>query len=304
MSQGGAAVLVGSLLAVSALGVARTQPRLAHTAHEVKETDDVYAFPPPAQLKAVVLGYDAAAVDLLWAKLLVEFGVHWHEKRSFHPDPYVDAIVYLEPSYDRIYRFVDTLLCYHPLHATADDARKTRAILEQGTRNRPWDFEVWQELGQFSAFLGPGFLPSDDDAEKDRWRHDGALAMMKAVDLGGPASGALIAATMLDRSGEPKAAIEALKRSYAYIDDPDERAAIAAKLARLKASEGFAAEQKAMAQIGTLRTEDWPFLTTVELLLIGPFPDPARCAGPAAADDPDCTRDWDTLLANPMAPPP
>ncbi len=176
--------LVAALLVVSALGVARLQPRLAHAAHDVKERDEVYALPPPAQLKAFVLGYDAATVDLLWAKLLVEFGIHWHEKRTFHPDPYIDAILYLEPTYDRIYRFADTLLCYHPLHATEADARKARGVLERGTLERPWDFEVWQEYGQFSAFLGPGFLPDTAEAEKDRWRHDGALAMMKAVDLG------------------------------------------------------------------------------------------------------------------------
>ncbi len=301
MKGGAAAALISALLAVSALGVARTQPRLARTAHDVKETDEVYAFPPPAQLKAFTLGYDAAAVDLLWAKLLVEFGIHWHEKREFHPDPYVDAIVYLEPTYDRIYRFADTLLCYHPIHATADDARKTRAILEEGTRNRSWDFEVWQEYGQFSAFLGPGFLSSGDEAEKERWRHDGALAMMKAVDLGGPASGSLIAATMLDRSGETKAAIESLKRSYAYNEDPEARAEIAAKLDRLKASEGFAAEQKAMETIESIGKNDWPFLTKVELLLLGPFPDPARCAGPGSAGDSACVRDWDALTADPTA---
>lgn len=300
----GGAGLVGALLLVSALGVARTQPRLARTAHEVKEKDEVYALPPPAQLKAFVLGYNAAAVDLLWAKLLVEFGLHWHEKRDFHPDPYIDAILYLEPTYDRIYRFADTLLCYHPLHANEADARKTRAILERGTRERPWDFEVWQEYGQFSAFLGPGFLPEGAAAERERWRRDGALAMMKAVDLGAPSSGALIAATMLDRSGERTAAIASLKRSYAYNEDPEERAEIARKLARLQASEGFAAEEKAMATIEAIGKNDWPFLTKTQLLLLGPFPDPALCAGAASADNPGCARDWDTLVGSGAAAPP
>jgi hypothetical protein len=295
------AALVGALLAVSALGVARTQPRLASIAHDATERDEVYALPPPSQLKVLALGYDAATVDLLWSKLLVEFGIHWHEKQDFHPDPYIDAILYLEPTYDRIYRFADTLLCYHPLHATAADARKTRDILERGTRERPWDFEVWQEYGQFIAFLGPGFLSNDDEAEKTRWRHDGALAMMKAVDLGAPSSGVLIAATMLDRSGERKAAIESLERVYAYNDDPEQRAEIAAKIGRLKASEGFAAQQQAMAKIDAILGSDWPLLTKPELLLIGPFPDAAACAGPASRDDLACTRSWDDVIAPPAA---
>ena len=167
----------------------------------MKDHDDVNTLPPPSQLKAFALGYDSAAVDLLWSDLLVAFGAHWHEKREFHADPYLDAMLYLEPTYARVYRFADTLLCYHPLHATEADARRTRAILEQGTRERPWDFEVWQEYGQFIAFLGPAYLKSATEAEKDAWRRDGALAMAKSVDLGAPGVGSLIASTMLGAIG-------------------------------------------------------------------------------------------------------
>ncbi len=298
----GGAGLVAALVVVSALGVARTQPRLARLAHDVKEKDEVYSLPPPAQLRVFVLGYDAAAVDLLWAKLLVEFGIHWHDKREFHADPYIDAILYLEPTYDRIYRFADTLLCYHPLHGTEADARKTRAILERGTRERPWDFEVWQEYGQFSAFLGPGFLTSADTAEKDRWRRDGALAMARAADLGAPSSGALIAATMLDRYGEHNAAVEALTRQYAADDDPDDRAEIAAKLARLEATDLFTPERKAMETLESLRA-DWRFLPTTDFLLLGPFVEADRCVGPASVDDPVCDRDWQSRIVDPAAAP-
>lgn len=288
--------LVAALLFVSALGVARTQPRLAQSAHDAKEKDEIYAFPPPATLKAAVLGYDAAAVDLLWAKLLVEFGIHWHEKREFHADPFIEAILYLEPTYDRVYRFADTLLCYHPLHANEADARKTRAILERGTRERPWDYEVWQEYGQFSAFLGPGFLTKDDEAaERDRWRREGALAMAKASDLGARGFGALIAATMLERYGEHEAAIEALERQYAAHDDPDERAEIQAKIDRLKEGKRFAVQASAIAKIDAIGA-DWRFLTKDQFLLLGPFPDPALCAGLAASGTPECPQDWDAVI--------
>ncbi len=84
----------------AAAGVAATQPRLANTVHEAKESYDVVVFPPPAQLRAAVLGWDAAAVDMLWAKLLVEYGTHFSEHREFTEIPrYVDAILELEPTY-------------------------------------------------------------------------------------------------------------------------------------------------------------------------------------------------------------
>src|SRR3977135_578705 len=188
------------LLVAAALGVARMQPRLAHTVRAVKEKEDVYLLPPPAQLRAATLGWDAAAGDLLWAKLLVEYGTHWSEHREFRDVPkYVDAILELEPTYAPIYRYVDTMLAYRPLQGTEDDARKARAYLERGTRERSQDPRLWMQYGQFVAFIGPSFLHTDKDREA--WRTDGAKAIGHAVELGADAERALTVATVLTKSG-------------------------------------------------------------------------------------------------------
>ena len=79
-------------VAIGAIGVWRTQPRLATKVHEVKAREDVYALPPPRELNALTLGYRSSAVDLLWAKLLVEYGIHWGEHRNFTDlDNYIHA---------------------------------------------------------------------------------------------------------------------------------------------------------------------------------------------------------------------
>jgi hypothetical protein len=293
--------LVGALLAVSIAGVARTQPRLAAVAHEVKEREDVYAFPPPSELRASVLGYDAAAVDLLWAKLLVEYGIHWYEQREMHPDPYIDTILAIEPTYGPAYRFADTLLCYRPLHGTAADARKARALLERGTHERPGDYEVWLEYGQFSLYLGPSFLTGE--AEKDAWRREGARALTHVTELGGDPAISLAAASLLSRFGEREATIHALERNYAVsADDPDRQAQILRKLAGLRASDEEEKSERAMQR--TLQTvngmwrRDWPFLGFDAFLLLGPAPPVARCAGPASADERECARDWGPFLSD------
>ena len=168
--------VAGLLLAVAAAGVAYTQPRVARTAHAVKEGEDVYAFPPPVHLRASVLGWSAATVDLLWADLLVEYGTHWSEHRDFTTIPqYVDAILELEPTYQPLYRYVDTLLAYRPMLGTERDVKLARGYLERGTRERPDDAKVWNQYGQFLAFIGPSFL--HDEAEKAAWRRDGAEAI-------------------------------------------------------------------------------------------------------------------------------
>ncbi len=291
------ALLVSSLLVVSALGVARVQPRLARTAHDVKQRDDIYLLPPPAELKMMSLGYHAAAADILWAKLLVEYGTHWQEKRAWpHASRYFDGILELEPDYPLVYRFADTLMVYRPLIGTEEDCRGARRYLERGTRERPLDHEVWMHYGQFVAFTAPSFLK--DRPEIERWRKDGAEAIARAVELGGDADRSVTVATILGKSGEREAAIRQLRRAYVLTDDPSVRTTIANKLQILQASAEKAAMEKDTRFIESNWRKDFAFLPREGYMLMGPFNDAALCAGRDSATDIDrkCPRTWDEAL--------
>lgn len=291
--------LVSALLLVTAAGgVAYTQPRLATTVHQVRERDDIYALPPPSQLRAAALGYDAAAVDLLWSSLLVEYGTHWSEHRDFTTIPqYVDAILALEPTYEPIYRYVDTLLAYRPMLGTERDVRLARQYLERGTRERPDDPKVWTTYGQFLAFEGPSFLK--DDAEKDAWRKDGAEALGHAVEIGADADRALPAATLLTRAGATQAAIRYLEHAYAFTEHPsmaEVHESIGQRLAALQATTiRDAADAQGKAIDARWSAELEPVDRSLYLLL-GPVVDTARCAGIEAGASPGCARDWEPAL--------
>jgi hypothetical protein len=277
-------------------GVARLQPRLAATAHELKEAGDVYPLPPPSELHAATLGWDAAAVDLLWSNLLVDYGTHWTEHRDFLQTPkYADAILELEPTYAPLYRYIDTMLAYRPLQGTDDDVRKARAYLERGTRERPEDRDLWMQYGQFTAFIAPSFL--HDPAEIARWREDGASAMGRAVELGGDAERALTAASMLTQAGATQAAIGYLEHAYAFTEHPSMASVHEAIGRRLAALETNGMRQAADAEAREI-DERWqselPFLSRDQYLMLGPSVDPLRCAGLGAANDPACVRDWAT----------
>ncbi|MDP9148762.1 MAG: hypothetical protein M3O36_02295 [Myxococcota bacterium] len=284
-----------ALFGLGVLGVARTQPELAATVHAVRE-DDVYGLPPPVQLHAATLGWDAAVVDLLWAKLLVEYGIHWSEHREFRDVPnYVDAMLELEPDYAPVYKFIDTMLAYRPLQGTEDDVRKAKEYLERGTRERANDPNVWLEYGQFLAFVGPSFL--QDPSERDAWRKSGASAMGHAVELGADADRALTAASMLSRAGATEEAKRYLERAYAFTEHPSMREvhdAIGRNLAALHASAIRDDADAAARALDERWRRELPFLSRSRYLLLGPVVDPARCAGLAAARDPECDRDWET----------
>ena len=291
-------VAAGLLLALAIAGVTATQPPLARVVHSVKERDDVSALPPAEEVRAATLGWDAAAVDLLWAKLLVEYGTHWSEHMDFKDVPrYVDAILAIEPTYAPVYRYIDTMLAYRPLQGTEGDVRLARSYLEQGTRLRPDDADLWLEYGQFLAFVGPSFL--HDEGEREAWRKEGGEAIGHAVELGAEADRALSAATLLTQSGEKAQAIRYLERAYAFTEHPSMTSvhdAIGRKLATLQASAARDAADDAARAIDDHWRRMMPYVARDRYLLVGPAVDPARCAGLGASARPECARSWDGVV--------
>jgi hypothetical protein len=290
-----AGMACAGLVAASLAVVARLQPHLAAEAHDAKEADDLYTLPPPAELRAATLGWNAAAVDLLWTTLLVEYGTHWSSHREFRDVPlYADAILALEPTFAPLYRYIDTLLAYRPLVGTEDDVRLARAYLERGTRERPDDEHVWAEYGQFTAFIAPSFL--HDAAERAAWRTTGAEALGHAVELGADADDALAAASLLDSASARPQAIHFLERAYAIAPTGSEVSeALGARLAALQASAIRDAMDRAQAAFEARREREMPYEESALYRLLGPRVSVARCAGIERADDPACVRNWGAI---------
>jgi hypothetical protein len=238
----------------------------------------------------MTLGYRAAAADAIWAKLIVEYGTHWQEKRPFVDAPrYLDAILALEPTYPLVYKYADTLIVYRPPRGTEEDWYTAKKYLERGIRERPLDHEVWLHYGQFLAFMSTAFL-SDAQAIA-RFRREGAEAIMRAVELGADIDSSLTAATILNKYGERDSAVRDLQRKYAITDDPQQRELIAMKLAQLDATAEREAIERDMRLIEERWRKEYNFLTRDAYMLLGPISDPLRCGR-----DAPCARDWNEAL--------
>ncbi len=286
-----ATLLVVALTALALVGIGRVQPALARTTHLVKERDDLYALPPPEELKVATLGYRSAAVDLLWAKMLVGYGTHFEEKTRF-PDVthYLDAILVLDPDYRPAYRYADTLLFYHPGGvADASDIATIRVYMNRAFAARPYDGALWLQYGQFLAFTSVSVMPDD---QRDSLQAEGARLMARGVELGAETSRILSVATLLDRNGARAAAIDGLRRSYSLTDDPHTRDQIAARLASLEGTAQRDEAERAMKRVETRWREDFAFLSRGEYLLIGPVVDRLACVGPSRGTRPECAVDW------------
>jgi hypothetical protein len=281
--------IVGIVLVIlAAAGIGIVQPRLATDIKQGARRDDIFVLPPPNQLRAMTLGYKAAAADLLWAKLIVEHGVHWEERRAFPDIPnYVDGILALDPDHTTVYEFVDTLLLFTPVGGTEADARRARSYLERGTRQRPYDPDAWLRYGQFMAYLAPSYVK--DPNEVEQWKRDGAFAIGRAVELGADADRSLAATSILSKTGERAAAIKHLQHAYALTDDLETRRQIKLKL------ESLAASVESEATLGIVEHEwrtRFPFASRGTTLLLGPYRDPSACAGPTSRELRKCPQDW------------
>jgi hypothetical protein len=286
LSRGELFGILGAVVAVA--GIALWQPSLAKENDTLRLRSDVHTLPPPAHMQKLAFGYNASIADLLWAKVLVEQGLHWQEKRRFDEMPsYLDGILALEPRFKTVYEYVDTLMLMQYEPGSPEDARRVRGYLERGTRELPYDPEIWLHYGQYLAFLAPSYLK--EKSEIDQWRVDGANALARAVELGADADRSLSAATLLDKAGQRKAAVAQLQRAYALADNPETRRQIRLRLQRMNAQ--IEAEDTLDA-VETLHQESYPFLSRDSVLLIGPRVNPARCAGPSSRADAECARSW------------
>ena len=278
-----------------AIGIGTLQPRLAHDIFKLKERDDVVLLPPPDRLRSLTFGYRAVAADLLWVKLIVESGIHTQERRAFPEMPrYIDAIIAVEPDHQPLYVFVDALLLLTSVKTTEKEARIARAYLERGTRERPYDAELWLHYGQFLAFLGPSWLT--DEKEIEAWRRDGALAMLKAVELGADPGRSLAAVTLLRNAGETKAAVAYLQNAYAIADDDETRLQIMLRFQQLGVS--VMDNDTARNTVDTEWQVHYPFVSRGTTLLIGPRRSPVLCAGPGSWSKKACPRDWSSAIYN------
>jgi hypothetical protein len=300
VSSGRAGLVAALTAAASLAGIVGFQPALARDATLARSKADIFLLPPPRELKAMSLGYRSALCDLLWAKLLVEYGRHWSEKRTLqHEDlvRFLDGIIALDDDFPPIYKYVDTLLVYRPPKGELRDARAARAYLARGTESHPRDPAIWLHYGEFVSYLGPAWL--ETEGERDQWRREGALAIVRAVELGAKSDRTLGAAALLSRTGERDAARRALERAYAVAESDEARSDIQRQLESLHATESVEERERRRLLVERRRRRAMPFVSPTMFLLLGP-PRPAlACFGPGSSARPPCASDWPAALAAP-----
>lgn len=273
------------LVGVAVVGLTRAPLSQAH--HKTKEGRDVYALAPPDQVVVSSLGYRAAAADVILAHVLVSAGLHLQEKRLFEfAADYLDTVNALDPKFRDGYRFADAIITLQTVPVPVEKYYRAREILRRGTRELPYDQELWLSAGQFLAYLAPAVITSEP--ERSAWRQEGARFLARACELIGSNENipyqCYTAATLFRQSGNNEASRAMLERMRLLVDDPELLQLIDAKLATLAGESALDEARERSARFERWWRSDLPSLSRVGIVALGPRFDPFACAHANASD--------------------
>ena len=272
---------------VAALALALGRAPLLRTHARTSAGRDVYALAPPQQVVVGSLGYRAALADLIFAHVLVSAGVHLHEKRLFEfAAQYLETVNALDPKFRDGYRFADAIITLQTAKVPPEMYHQARVILARGTRELPYDQELWSAAGQFLAYLAPAVLTSQQ--EKTEWQQEGARYLARACELIGSNEAipyhCYTAATLFSKAGNVAASRSFLEKMRLVVDDPELQHLIDAKLRSLAGDEAQHAAQERAGRFERVWRNDLPFISRGAESALGPGFDPFACARPAGAE--------------------
>ncbi|MGZ5967168.1 MAG: hypothetical protein ACXWP4_05840, partial [Polyangiales bacterium] len=260
---------IALLVIAAAFGADLLRARTATHLHKVKESDDVYALPPPAYVNAMSLGYRDVVASILWASTLYQYGEHVGQNRRFqYSTQYLRTILELDPGFRPAYRFASAIVTMQAVQPSRDELEITKQLLENGTRELPSDAEVWGAYASYLMFEGSQFL---DEKTKAAWRVQGAPAATRAVELGYFMDSLAISGSIfLERAGDRDLAIAQLERAYAVAPTDETRDRIAARLRRLQAQESLSRVERVQKFLVGRWRDEAPWLNEGLFVLMGP----------------------------------
>lgn len=226
-----AAVLaaLASILGARALGAHANQTRATWP----KAIDLPFA-PSPGSAPYASLGYREMLADLLWIRAVGYVG--GDDDRAAGTRALVEAIVALDPRFERVYPFTGAALSAMGTEPSTDDLLASIRLLERGMREFPENCKLPLLAGQVYTVE----LESDDPEQVARWQLEGARYLERAVRIQGcPKDVATVAAHLRTKLGQRDKAVRDLRELILYTDDRVQREKLIAKLAEIE--EGDAA---------------------------------------------------------------
>jgi hypothetical protein len=224
--------------------------------------------PSPESAAYVSLGYRELVADLLWIRLVGYVG--GNDDRAEGSRALLEAIIALDPEFERVYGFIGAAMSGLTTEPSTDDLLAAIRLLEIGMQHFPASYR----LPLVAGHIYTGELETDDPEQRKRWDLAGVLMFDRSTRVpGAPKTVATAAAHLRTKHGQREKAIEDLRELIVYTTDPGDRQLLVDKRAAL--SESSAADIDYELEVEARRFEQaWqttrPELPPTQFLLVGP----------------------------------
>ena len=255
-------VVLSSMLVVClAAGVWGLRDRATTRYFETQRYEDIYYLPPPAWLQVMSLGHRRALADLIWLKSLIYFGEEFaHEGAVKHVFDYGDAMLALDPDFERVYRWIGMAGVYTPKESPIEYLERSIQVLRDGVDRFPNSGRLAWEAGATIAYELVPRLPRDHP-EREALRLEASEHMISAARLGGgPPWLVLTNATTLGKLGQAERQQRHLEEMYAMVKDPDVKEQIEIRLSVLRDQAYAEAFKTAHEEFEARRRAEFPYM--------------------------------------------
>ena len=197
---------------------------------------DVFVLPAPGAARMLAAGYTEAAADAVWARSLVYHGEKFAKKldsKNLHA--YLDALTTLDPMFRSPYAWSGYAVAFAHWSGIPQPADLDYAVrlLRLGLDRFPDDPELHGILGYQLYYELPRWVKDPEIVL--RAKVEGAEHLRRQAQLGGgPPWLVLSAATALEKLNLDDLAARHLEQSAHSVSDPELRAQVLARLARLR----------------------------------------------------------------------
>lgn len=200
---------------------------------DTQQYEDLYYLPSQDWLLIGSAGYREAGASFVWLRSLVYFGEQVIQRgSSAHLREYAQAIISLDPQFNRVYRWAASVMLYTAESPTAEDVYMSIELLELARAQFPEDGEIAWQLGSTYAFELTSALKVE--AEKQKAETKGRELFLIASRLGGgPVWAGLNAVQGLQKLGKTEQVKRHLMEVYESTDDEFARDQIEMRLQRL-----------------------------------------------------------------------
>lgn len=280
------------ILLASALGGSQ----LRSHAHDLREAqppvhpsgfENLYV-PSTTTLRAATAGYNQAAADIMWIRILGYFGKHMASDRQFMwLITFVDQLLDLDPLFRAVYQTSATIVKYG---STIDDESVMNSIriLERGMAQFPDDYDIVYDIGFNYRFEMKGKTPE----EREAYQKKGMEYLELAANMpGAPWEYADLVGSLYQRGGETELARRYLTDVYLRTEEVALRKVIKKQLDTLGAGEALEALREEADAVEARRAESFPYVPLEFYLLLD---------GRSAVDPGD--QDWRRLTGERRAP--